>query len=167
MNKKIFLIGSMGSGKSTIGRLLAKKLNLPHYDLDTMIEKQQETTISEIFQTYNEEYFRDLESKALAKYSMLEKFVISTGGGTVLREENQKIFKIGFVVYLSISLDAQYHRIKNRTHRPLIENKDIKTTIKNLDDIRGKIYQKVSNVEVDVSNLDKEDVISNIINKLH
>jgi len=60
MNKKIFLIGSMGSGKSTIGRLLAKKLNLPHYDLDTMIEQQQEKTISEIFQTYNEEYFRDL-----------------------------------------------------------------------------------------------------------
>ena len=71
MNKKIFLIGSMGSGKSTIGRLLAKKLNLPHYDLDTMIEKKQEKTISEILQTYNEEYFRDLESKALDRKSVV------------------------------------------------------------------------------------------------
>ena len=156
----------MGSGKSTIGRLLAKKLKFPHYDLDAIIEKHEGKTVSEIFEKYNEEYFRDLESKALTKYSTLDKFIISTGGGTILREGNQKLFKIGCVVYLRISLDDQYLRIKNRSHRPLLENRDIKTTIKNLDNVRGKIYQKVSNIRVDVSNLDKEDVVSNIISKL-
>ena len=167
MNKKIFLVGPMGSGKSTIGRLLAKRLELPHYDLDAIIEKEQGKTISEIFEEYNEEHFRNLESKVLMEYSMLDEFIVSTGGGAILRKDNQKIFKIGCVVYLRISLQTQYIRIKNRSHRPLLENKNIKTTIKKLDNIRGEIYQKVSNIEVDVSNLTKEDVVSNIINKLN
>lgn len=167
MNKKIFLVGPMGSGKSTIGRLLAKRLELPHYDLDAIIEKEQGKTISKIFEEYNEEHFRNLESKVLMEYSMLDEFIVSTGGGTILRKDNQKIFKIGCVVYLRISLQTQYIRIKNRSHRPLLENKNIKTTIKKLDNIRGEIYQKVSNIEVDVSNLTKEDVVSNIINKLN
>ena len=167
MNKKIFLVGPMGSGKSTIGRLLAKRLELPHYDLDAIIEKEQGKTISKIFEEDNEEHFRNLESKVLMEYSMLDEFIVSTGGGTILRKDNQKIFKIGCVVYLRISLQTQYIRIKNRSHRPLLENKNIKTTIKKLDNIRGEIYQKVSNIEVDVSNLTKEDVVSNIINKLN
>lgn len=167
MNKKIFLVGPMGSGKSTIGRLLAKRLELPHYDLDAIIEKEQGKTISKIFEEYNEEHFRNLESKVLMEYSMLDEFIVSTGGGTILRKDNQKIFKIGCVVYLRISLQTQYIRIKNRSHRPLLENKNIETTIKKLDNIRGEIYQKVSNIEVDVSNLTKEDVVSNIINKLN
>ena len=166
MKNKIYLVGSMGSGKSSIGRLLAKKLKLPHYDLDKIMEIDQGMSISTIFQKHNEEYFRNLESITLEKYSKLSSFVISTGGGAILKEKNQKLFHDGCVIYLKISLDAQYERIKNRSHRPLLDKKDVKSELKILDNIRGKIYENVSNIEVDVSNLDKEDVLSSIINKL-
>jgi shikimate kinase len=102
----------------------------------------------------------------LEKYSKLNSFVISTGGGAILKEKNQKLFNDGCVIYLKISLDAQYERIKNRSHRPLLDKKDVKSELEILDNIRGKIYENVSNIEVDVSNLDKEDVLSSIINKL-
>ena len=166
MKNKIYLVGSMGSGKSSIGRLLAKKLKLPHYDLDKIMEIDQGMSISTIFQKHNEEYFRNLESITLEKYSKLNSFVISTGGGAILKEKNQKLFHDGCVIYLKISLDAQYERIKNRSHRPLLDKKDVKSELEILDNIRGKIYENVSNIEVDVSNLDKEDVLSSIINKL-
>lgn len=166
MKNKIYLVGSMGSGKSSIGRLLAKKLKLPHYDLDKIMEIDQGMPISTIFQKHNEEYFRNLESITLEKYSKLSSFVISTGGGAILKEKNQKLFHNGCVIYLKISLDAQYERIKNRSHRPLLDKKDVKSELEILDNIRGKIYENVSNIEVDVSNLDKEDVLSSIINKL-
>ena len=166
MKNKIYLVGSMGSGKSSIGRLLAKKLKLPHYDLDKIMEIDHGMSISTIFQKHNEEYFRNLESITLEKYSKLNSFVISTGGGAILKEKNQKLFHDGCVIYLKISLDAQYERIKNRSHRPLLDKKDVKSELEILDNIRGKIYENVSNIEVDVSNLDKEDVLSSIINKL-
>ena len=108
MKNKIYLVGSMGSGKSSIGRLLAKKLKLPHYDLDKIMEIDQGMPISTIFQKHNEEYFRNLESITLEKYSKLNSFVISTGGGAILKEKNQKLFNDGCVIYLKISLDAQY-----------------------------------------------------------
>ena len=166
MKNKIYLVGSMGSGKSSIGRLLAKKLKLPHYDLDKIMEIDQGMSISTIFQKHNEEYFRNLESITLEKYSKLSSFVISTGGGAILKEKNQKLFNDGCVIYLKISLDVQYERIINKSHRPLLDKKDVKSELEILDNIRGKIYENVSNIEVDVSNLDKEDVLSSIINKL-
>jgi len=166
MNNKIYLIGSMGSGKSSIGKLLAKELDIPYYDLDKTIESDEKMSISKIFDTYDEKYFRKLESAALEKYSKYDKFVISTGGGCILNENNQKILKSGLVIYLKINLDAQYERIKNRSHRPLLNNTNIKETLKNLETLRGDIYTSISNIEVDVSNLDKEHVLSSIMTKL-
>ena len=166
MNNKIYLIGSMGSGKSSIGKLLAKKLDIPYYDLDKTIESDEKMSISKIFDTYDEKHFRKLESAALEKYSKHDKFVISTGGGCILNENNQKILKSGLVIYLKINLDAQYERIKNRSHRPLLNNTNIKETLKNLETLRGDIYTSISNIEVDVSNLDKEHVLSSIMTKL-
>jgi len=166
MNNKIYLVGSMGSGKSSIGKLLAKKLDIPYYDLDKTIESDEKMSISKIFDRYDEKYFRKLESAALEKYSKYNKFVISTGGGCILNEKNQKILKSGLVIYLKINLDAQYERIKNRSHRPLLNNTNIKETLKNLENLRGDIYTSISNIEVDVSNLDKEHVLSSIMTKL-
>ena len=166
MNNKIYLVGSMGSGKSSIGKLLAKKLNIPHYDLDKTIESNEKMSISKIFDIHDENYFRKLESAALKEYSKKNKFVISTGGGCILDENNQKILKSGLVIYLKINLDAQYERIKNRSHRPLLNNNNIRETLKILDTSRGKMYEGISNIEVDVSNLDKEHVLSSIMNEL-
>ena len=166
MNNKIYLVGSMGSGKSSIGKLLAKKLDIPHYDLDKTIESNEKMSISKIFDIHDENYFRKLESAVLKEYSKKNKFVISTGGGCILDENNQKILKSGLVIYLKINLDAQYERIKNRSHRPLLNNNNIRETLKILNASRGELYEGISNIEVDVSNLDKEHVLSSIMNEL-
>ena len=166
-NKKIYLVGSMGSGKSSIGKLLAKRLDIPHYDLDKTIESNEKMSISKIFDIHDENYFRKLEAAALNQYSKKNKFVISTGGGCILDENNQKILKSGLVIYLKINLDAQYKRIINRSHRPLLNNNNnIRETLKILDASRGEMYEGISNIKVDVSNLDKEHVLSSIMNEL-
>ena len=81
MINQIFLIGPMGSGKSTMGRLLAKKLGLPYFDLDKLIEDQEKMSISNIFQKHNEKYFRDLESITLKQYSEESNFLLSIALG--------------------------------------------------------------------------------------
>ena len=165
MINQIYLVGPMGSGKSTIGRLLAKKLGLPYFDLDKLIEDQEKMSISDIFQKQNEKYFRDLESITLVQYSQESNFVISTGGGCVLRDQNLYILRKGLVIYLKISIETQFKRVKNRTHRPLLNNVT-KDTLTQFDEERGPVYSGISNIEVDVSNLDKEDVLSTIIRRL-
>ena len=165
MINQIYLVGSMGSGKSTVGRLLAKKMGLPYFDLDKLIENQEKMSITDIFQKYNEKYFRDLESFTLKQYSEESNFVISTGGGCVLRDQNLCILREGLVIYLKISIETQFERVKNRTHRPLLNNLT-KDTLVQLDKERGPLYSNISNIEVDVSNLNKEDVLSIIIRKL-
>ena len=165
MINQIYLVGPMGSGKSTIGRLLAKKLGLPYFDLDKLVEDQEKMSISDIFQKQNEKYFRDLESITLVQYSQESNFVISTGGGCVLRDQNLYILRKGLVIYLKISIETQFKRVKNRTHRPLINNVT-KDALAKFDKERGTVYSGISNIEVDVSNLDKEDVLSTIIKRL-
>ena len=165
MINQIYLVGPMGSGKSTIGRLLAKKLGLPYFDLDKLIEDQEKMSISDIFQKQNEKYFRDLESITLVQYSQESNFVISTGGGCVLRDQNLYILRKGLVIYLKISIETQFKRVKNRTHRPLLNNVT-KDALAKFDKERGPVYSGISNIEVDVSNLDKEDVLSTIIKRL-
>ena len=165
MINQIYLVGSMGSGKSTVGRLLAKKMGLPYFDLDKLIENQEKMSITDIFQKYNEKYFRDLESVTLKQYSEESNFVISTGGGCVLRDQNLCILREGLVIYLKISIETQFERVKNRTHRPLLNNLT-KDTLVQLDEERGPLYTDISNIEVDVSNLNKEDVSSIIIKEL-
>ena len=165
MINQIYLVGSMGSGKSTVGRLLAKKMGLPYFDLDKLIENQEKMSITDIFQKHNEKYFRDLESITLGQYSQESNFVISTGGGCVLRDQNLYILRKGLVIYLKISIEAQFERVRNRKHRPLLNNMT-KDNLSQLDKDRGHIYSDISSIEVDVSNLGKEDVLSIIIEKL-
>lgn len=165
MINQIYLVGSMGSGKSTVGRLLAKKMGLPYFDLDKLIENQEKMSITDIFQKHNEKYFRDLESITLEQYSKESNFVISTGGGCVLRDQNLYILRKGLVIYLKISVETQFERVRNRKHRPLLNNMT-KDTLSQLDKDRGPIYSDISSIEVDVSNLDKEDVLSIIIERL-
>ena len=166
MKNKIYLVGSMGSGKSTIGRLLAKQICLPFFDLDKLIVDQERMSITDIFSKHNEEYFRELETNMLKKHSQKGNFVISTGGGCILRQQNIEILKQGLVIYLKISIHAQYERVKNRTHRPLLNESVTKETLARLDEERGSIYSDISDIEVDVSNFNKEDVLSSITREL-
>ncbi|MEK9906184.1 MAG: shikimate kinase [Gammaproteobacteria bacterium] len=166
MRNKIYLIGSMGSGKTTIGKMLASKLHLPFIDIDKKIEQKEKMVISDIFKENGENYFRKIESDILKKYSALNEFVISTGGGAVLSQDNKKILNNGYKIYLKISIDAQYNRVKHRKHRPLLIEGDLKTILKDLDEVRGIIYSDLADLVVDVSYLDKEDVLSSIMNQI-
>ena len=166
MRNKIYLIGSMGSGKTTIGKMLASKLHLPFIDIDKKIEQKEKMVISDIFKENGENYFRKIESDILKKYSSLNEFVISTGGGAVLSQDNKKILNNGYKIYLKISIDAQYNRVKHRKHRPLLIDGDLKTILKGLDEVRGVIYSDLADLVVDVSYLDKEDVLSSIMNQI-
>ena len=166
MRNKIYLIGSMGSGKTTIGKMLASKLNLPFIDIDKEIEQKEKMVISDIFKENGENYFREIESDILTKYSALDEFVISTGGGAVLNQDNKIILNNGYKIYLKISIDAQYNRVKHRKYRPLLIEGDLKTILKDLDEVRGVIYSDLADLVVDVSYLDKEDVLSSIMNQI-
>ena len=166
MKNKIYLIGSMGSGKTTIGKMLASKLHLPFIDIDKKIEQKEKMAISDIFKENGENYFRKIESDILTKYSAFNEFVISTGGGAVLSQDNKKILNNGYKIYLKISIDAQYNRVKHRKHRPLLIEGELKTILKDLDEVRGVIYSDLADLVVDVSYLDKEDVLSSIMNQI-
>lgn len=120
---KLFLIGYMGSGKSTVGKFLAQKLSSDFIDFDDYIEKKQGKTISEIFQTEGEKKFRELENESLKKLLVKKNTVISLGGGTPCFHNNMELInQNGTSVYIEMSVDALAKRlIKARKKRPLIE----------------------------------------------
>ena len=118
-NRPVFLCGFMGCGKSTIGRLLAKRLGMGFIDLDDYIEQQEGMKIPEIFAQKGEAYFRERESRALGELPS-SAGVIATGGGTLLRRENGDLAKsLGTVIYIDTPFEKCYERIKDDPHRPI------------------------------------------------
>jgi len=134
----IFLIGFMGSGKSTVGKLLAEKLNLKFIDIDEEIEKQENKKIPQIFKENGEMYFRNLEKEKIKEFQNKKGYVVSTGGGLGADKENMEFMKKnGIVIWLDVSLDEVLNRCKNDPNRPLLN--------KPLDDLK-KLYEKRKNV---------------------
>ena len=107
---RLILIGPMASGKSTIGRKLSKKLNLDFLDIDEEVEKSAGVSISWIFDVEGEEKFRERESKELIKCLNSDNYVIATGGGVILNEQNRNNLKKGTVIYLEASIQTQLER---------------------------------------------------------
>lgn len=115
----ICLVGFMGSGKTTIGRLLAEVLGKSWVDLDNFIEQQEGQTISAIFASKGESYFRTLETNALKQLIKEDIGVLSTGGGIIEQEENRSVLKKAYTIYLSYPFDVLYRRIEGDVNRPL------------------------------------------------
>lgn len=125
--KNIVLTGFMGTGKSTIGLLLAKKLGCKFIDSDAEIVEHEGRSVSDIFATDGEKYFRKVESEVIKKLSMLSGCVISTGGGVVLNPENiENLRKNGIVINLKASVHTIYERTSRNSDRPLILQKTLK-----------------------------------------
>lgn len=143
--KNIILIGMPASGKSTIGKLLAKRTEYEYYDADKYLERKEKMKISNIFKEKGEEYFRNLETKYLKKLSYKEGIVISTGGGAVKRKENMEILKKSGIV---IFLDRKTEDImkENHEHRPLLQNPE---NIQKLYSERIDLYRKYADVIVE------------------
>ncbi|KHE73135.1 shikimate kinase [Halobacillus sp. BBL2006] len=113
----IFLIGFMGSGKSTVAKQLSEKLGQPYIEMDESIEKQEGMSIAEMFSHYGESYFRKKEMEFLENIS--KDVIVSTGGGVILSEENRRVLSKGIVVYLKASWKTIVNRLEEDTSRPL------------------------------------------------
>jgi len=153
----------MGTGKSKIGRRLAKKLGMSYLDTDELIEKREKDSISAIFKKRGEEYFRRLETKVVKEVALLDNFVISTGGGVVLREGNIRLLKKNaFIVCLFASPEVILKRTEGNENRPLLEVNNQKKRIEELLTLRKPHYEK-ADFSVDTSVLDSEGVVEEII----
>ena len=159
----IFIVGLMGSGKTSVGKVLSKKIQRPFFDIDKEIIKRENLNISQIFDKYGENYFRELEYKTLSKLKDNINSIISTGGGIVLQKENIDIMtENGTIVFLDIDVETQMSRIKNKKNRPLLNSANLKDDLKKMKDDRDKIYKSISNYVIDVSNETKYKVIDKI-----
>lgn len=164
--KNIVLTGFMGAGKSVVGRKLAERLGLGVVDTDDVIEEESGMEISEIFSRFGETRFRELESEAVQKVASLENSVIVTGGGVVLKAENiTTLKKNGSIVYLRASPEAIYNRVKDETHRPLLQVADPPGRIRELLEQRTPFYAN-NDIEIDTTNLSVDEVVEEIVKRI-
>ncbi len=162
-SKNIFLIGFMGAGKTTVGKILAKKLGIGFRDLDKVIEKELEATISEIFSRFGETFFRDAESKALRSLVRGRRQVVAAGGGIVLKEENWEVMKNeGITIYLKAPVEVLWNRVKNNTSRPLLQVENPFEKMQELLSRRISLYEK-ADLTIDTKNISPRDVAEEII----
>ena len=133
--QNLILIGPMGSGKTTVGKQLAKRTRMDFVDSDHMIEDRCGVSISTIFDIEGEDGFRKRETKMLAELCERSGIVLATGGGAITVEENRILLrKSGFVVYLKTSIETQLARTQKNNNRPLLENVDAKKRLAELMD---------------------------------
>ncbi|MEM3060684.1 MAG: shikimate kinase [Candidatus Anstonellales archaeon] len=150
--RKIALIGFMGSGKSTVGKTLSKRLGFKFTETDVLIEKEVGMSISNIFNTFGEHRFRDMESAALKKALSDDKTVISCGGGIVLRKENVALLKDNcFVIWLYAGQGEILKRTRGNKNRPLLIGKNRKETIKRLLSYRLPLYASACHIAVNTN----------------
>ena len=144
----IFLVGPMGSGKSSLGKKLAKSLNKKFIDTDKEIEKKENKTINEIFENNGEKYFREKEKEFLKSIPNSLNMVIATGGGIVSDQENREKLKENRVIFLNASVERQSKRTSRSDKRPLLKNVDRLKKLRELYNQRLKFYKDVSNFEI-------------------
>ena len=163
----ICLIGYMGSGKTTAGRLAADLLAYDFDDTDDIIVRREGRTIPEIFEKNGEAYFRGLETGTLKELceSKTENVLLSTGGGLPVKTENRLLLKrFGTVIYLRASAGTLYERVKEDTGRPLLQTDDKLGKIREMLEFRGPLYEEAADHIIDTDKLDLSDVVNEIVN---
>ncbi|MCI9148682.1 MAG: shikimate kinase [Hungatella sp.] len=162
---RIILIGFMGAGKTTVGKRLAKRLAIPFFDTDQLIEKQEGMTVSRIFEEFGEPRFRELETKLLqTRWTDQEQWVLSAGGGLPLRDENRKLLKqAGKVAYLRVQTDTVLRRLKGDTSRPLLQGEDVRGRVDALLSCRGPLYEEAADFVVDADGKSPEDILRELL----
>ena len=163
--RSIFLIGMMGSGKSSTGPILAEILKYKYVDLDVLIEKLTKKTIDKVFSDEGEEYFRDLETQCLQEIIKLPSVVVSTGGGAVLKKENWGILRQGIIVWLDINKEIVLNRLNSKDNiRPLLKG-NIERTYEEIFQTRKDIYAQ-ADLRVEINNEGVKNVAEKILNAL-
>lgn len=162
--QSIILIGPMGAGKSTVGRLLAGRLHLPFYDSDSVIVQRTGVSIPTIFEIEGEDGFRDREARVLADLARMGPMVLATGGGIVLRPENRaRLEAMGRVVYLDVSIDEQLRRVRMDSNRPLLQVVDPRARLETLQSERAPLYRELADLTLRTDGLRAEQVVGQIV----
>lgn len=161
--KTIVLIGMMGSGKTTIGKLLGEKLTLRSVDIDAIIEQNEKRTVSEIFQNEGEKYFRNIERETIKKNFTNKDLIISLGGGAFEDQLTQELLlKNSTVIYLKTSPNVILERIKNNTNRPLLKNQMTVEKIQSIILQRQKNYE-LANITILTDNKNTDKIVEEIL----
>ena len=160
----IFLVGMMGAGKTSVGRVVAKRLNKAFYDSDHVIEQRTGVKIPVIFEIEGEPGFRHRESVVLDELTALDNIVLATGGGAVLAQANRERLRTrGTVVYLRASVKDLLNRTRHDKNRPLLQTSDPRARLNELYEMRDPLYREVAHVTIDTGS----QSLSTLVNRLY
>ena len=165
-NHAIVLVGLMGAGKTSVGRRLAEKLDIPFVDADHEIETAAGKSIAEIFNDHGEEYFREGERRVIARLLENGTQVLATGGGAFMNTETrERIKQHGISVWLKADLELLLKRVSKRNDRPLLRNDDPATVMKKLIDTRYPVYAE-ANITVESRDVQHGQMVNDVIKAL-
>lgn len=162
--KNIFLIGFMGCGKSTIAKVLSEQLGVSQVEMDELIVQEQGIPITEIFEKYGEEHFRDIETDLVRRLQEQDGVVVSCGGGAVLREENRSMMKAsGAIVWLTAKPETILERVKHSTNRPVLNGHMNVEYITELMEKRRGCYEAAADFVVSTDGKSREEICAEIL----
>jgi shikimate kinase len=167
-SNRIFLIGPMGAGKTTIGKRLAQALGLPFFDSDRVIEERTGATIPLIFDVEGEAGFRRREAVAIDELTQLDRVVLATGGGAVTTAENRAhLRERGTVVYLEASVDKQLERTRKDKNRPLLRTDDPRARLATLFEQRQPLYRETAHITISTDRGNARTILAEIVRQLN
>ncbi len=161
----LVLIGFMGSGKTVIGKQLARRQKTELIDTDSWIEQLEGRTITQIFAAEGEDFFRQLETESLKKLlDGQQKSIIATGGGLPMKAENRLLLRqLGTVIYLRVSSEEVMQRLRDDDSRPLLRGGDTLNKIKQLMELRVPVYEETADIVIDTDGKDKAAIVEEIV----
>jgi shikimate kinase len=166
--RNLVLVGFMGSGKSSVGREIARRWEFRFIDTDTAIRQKFRKSIPDIFATFGEPFFRDEENKTLLELQASQEAVIATGGGIILQPRNHPLLRtLGVVVWLTASEETIWERVSRNQNRPLLRTNDPRTTIRNLMSTRYPLYGAVADITVETTGLTHQEVADQAVAALN
>ena len=164
---RVFLVGPMGAGKTTIGKYLAQHLKLRFVDTDTEIEARTGADIPWIFDVEGEEGFRVREQQVVEEMTLWDGVVLATGGGVILRPENRRALAgRGFVVYLYATVDEQVRRTRRDRRRPLLQNGDPEQILRDLMAERDPLYREIADHIIETDTCSPRTVAQRLVREL-
>lgn len=165
-NRPIVLVGMMGSGKTTVGKRLATRLDLPFFDADAEVEAAATIPISEIFARFGEAHFREGERRVIARLMEYGPCVIATGGGAFCDARTRAlILQRGTAIWLDADIATLVARVSRRNHRPLLVGKDPKTVLGELASVRNPLYAQ-AHLRIESRNVPHEHTVETILERL-